>query len=97
MKRYILSIIALVLFATTFYAQEQTAAATNDSGPALTKKELRKQKVARRNLHYNILGGPSYTPDFGAVLGGSALMRSGRPWISFPFQAGKGSSSRRRS
>ena len=74
MKRYILSIIALVLFATTFYAQEQTAAATNDSVPALTKKELRKQKVARRNLHYNILGGPSYTPDFGAVLGGSALM-----------------------
>lgn len=62
MKRYILSIIALVLFATTFYAQEQTAAATNDSVPALTKKELRKQKVARRNLHYNILGGPSYTP-----------------------------------
>lgn len=38
------------------------------------QKELRKQKVARRNLHYNILGGPSYTPDFGAVLGGSALM-----------------------
>lgn len=38
MKRYILSIIALVLFATTFYAQEQTAAATNDSVPALTKK-----------------------------------------------------------
>ena len=74
MKRYILSIIALVLFATTLYAQEQTAAATNDSVPALTKKELRKQKVARRNLHYNILGGPSYTPDFGAVLGGSALM-----------------------
>ena len=72
MKRYILSIIALVLFATTLYAQEQTAAATNDSVPALTKKELRKQKVARRNLHYNILGGPSYTPDFGAVLGGSA-------------------------
>ena len=63
-----------MLFATTFYAQEQTAAATNDSVPALTKKELRKQKVARRNLHYNILGGPSYTPDFGAVLGGSALM-----------------------
>ena len=62
------------MFATTLYAQEQTAAATNDSVPALTKKELRKQKVARRNLHYNILGGPSYTPDFGAVLGGSALM-----------------------
>ena len=46
----------------------------NDTTPALTKRELRKQKVAKRNLHYNILGGPSYTPDFGAVLGGSALM-----------------------
>lgn len=26
-----------------------------------------------RNLHYNILGGPGYTPDFGVVLGVSAL------------------------
>ena len=68
MKKYIPSIIALVLFATTFYTLELTAATTNDSVPALSPKELRKQKVARRNLHYNILGGPSYTPDFGAVL-----------------------------
>ena len=30
--------------------------------------------MARRNFHYNILGGPSYTPDFGALIGGSALM-----------------------
>lgn len=44
MKRYILSIIALVLFATTFYAQEQTAAATNDSVPALTKKRTTQAK-----------------------------------------------------
>ena len=28
----------------------------------------------RRNIHYNILGGPSYTPDFGALIGGSALV-----------------------
>ena len=41
---------------------------------ALTKKELRRQKVASRNFHYNILGGPSYTPDFGVLVGGSALM-----------------------
>lgn len=46
----------------------------NDTVHALTKKELHKQKVARRNLHYNILGGPSYTPDFGALIGGSALL-----------------------
>ena len=38
------------------------------------KKELKKQKKAARNFHYNILGGPSYTPDFGLLIGGSALM-----------------------
>ena len=40
----------------------------------LTKKELHKQKVAKRNFHYNSLGGPSYSPDFGVLIGGSALM-----------------------
>lgn len=44
------------------------------SPTALSKRELRKQRVAKRNLHYNILGGPSYTPDFGFLIGGSALM-----------------------
>lgn len=47
---------------------------TADSLPALSRKELHGQKVAQRNLHYNILGGPGYTPDFGFTLGGSALM-----------------------
>ena len=74
MKKYILIIIVQVLAITATSAQEQTTVATNDTTPALTKKELRKQRVAHRNLHYNILGGPSYTPDFGAVLGGSALL-----------------------
>ena len=45
-----------------------------DSTPKLSKRELRQQRVAKRNLHYNILGGPSYTPDFGVLIGGSALM-----------------------
>lgn len=45
-----------------------------DSTPTLSKKELRRQRVAKRNFHYNILGGPSYTPDFGFLIGGSALM-----------------------
>lgn len=40
----------------------------------LSKKELHKQRVAKRNLHYNILGGPSYSPDFGFLVGGSALL-----------------------
>lgn len=65
MRKYILSIFTLILILTTVSAQEQTVTATNDTTPALTKKELRKQRVARRNFHYNILGGPSYTPFIG--------------------------------
>lgn len=45
-----------------------------DTTPTLSKKELRRLRVAQRNFHYNILGGPSYTPDFGLLIGGSALM-----------------------
>ena len=73
MRKYILSIFTLILILTTVSAQEQTVTATNDTTPALTKKELRKQRVARRNFHYNILGGPSYTPDFGALIGLSLI------------------------
>lgn len=40
----------------------------------LSAKELRKLRVAKRNLHYNILGGPSYTPDLGVLIGGSTLV-----------------------
>ena len=40
----------------------------------LKKKELRHRQISQRNFHYNILGGPSYTPDFGVLIGGSALM-----------------------
>ena len=52
----------------------QAVLSTEDSTHTLSKRELRKQRVARRNLHYNILGGPSYTPDFGVLVGGSALL-----------------------
>ena len=74
MKRYILGIFTIILTTVSVSAQEQSPTVTNDTTPALSKKELRKQRVARRNFHYNILGGPSYTPDFGALIGGSALM-----------------------
>lgn len=40
----------------------------------LTKRQLRREQVKNRNFHYNILGGPSYTPDYGVLIGGSALM-----------------------
>ena len=35
---------------------------------------LRSLSITNGNIHYNILGGPSYTPDFGALIGGSALV-----------------------
>lgn len=44
------------------------------NGSVMKNKEIRKRKKSQRNLHYNILGGPSYTPDFGMLIGGSALM-----------------------
>ena len=53
---------------------DSTVISLSDSIPALSKREIRRQRVAKRNLHYNILGGPSYTPDFGLLVGGSALM-----------------------
>ncbi len=75
MRKIILTITIAVLTFGGLSAQGQTETMNNDTtAHALSKKELHRQKVARRNLHYNILGGPSYTPDFGAVLGGSALL-----------------------
>lgn len=38
MRKYILSIFTLILILTTVSAQEQTVTATNDTTPALTKR-----------------------------------------------------------
>lgn len=73
MKRYIIGVLIATLPITAVMGQEEGVAIVKDSQLA-TKRELRRQKVAERNFHYNILGGPSYTPDFGVLLGGSALM-----------------------
>lgn len=73
MKKYILFFIALSITLTTV-AKEESLAKTDSTTTILTKKELHRQRVAQRNFHYNILGGPSYTPDFGVLIGGSALM-----------------------
>lgn len=71
----IISILLLFIWAVTgTNAQQREDVALNDSTPALTKKELRKLEKANRNFHYNILGGPSYSPDFGLLIGGSTLM-----------------------
>lgn len=86
MKRYIIGIWLAVLPVSATVAQTENATVQTEntviqteiipanSTPTLTKRELRRQRVAKRNLHYNILGGPSYTPDFGLLVGGSALL-----------------------
>ena len=74
MKKYILFLIALSVTLTTVAKEESLAKTDSTTTTILTKKELHRQRVAQRNFHYNILGGPSYTPDFGVLIGGSALM-----------------------
>lgn len=74
MKKYILFFIALSVTLTTVAKEESLAKTDPTTTTILTKKELHRQRVAQRNFHYNILGGPSYTPDFGVLIGGSALM-----------------------
>lgn len=83
MKCFIIMVMALMMGATTLLGQgtvQQETAQQDVSRQELKKtekelkKEARRQRVAERNFHYNILGGPSYTPDFGLLLGGSALM-----------------------
>ena len=70
MKKYIIGIWMALLPIGVMLAQTDSTRTVKD-----TKRELRRQRVAKRNLHYNILGGPSYTPDFGFLVGGSALDR----------------------
>ena len=74
MKKTISILLLFIWVVTDIKAQQREDVALNDSTPALTKKELRKLEKANRNFHYNILGGPSYSPDFGLLIGGSALM-----------------------
>ena len=74
MKKYILFFISLSVTLTTVAKEESLAKTDSTTTTILTKKELHRQRVAQRNFHYNILGGPSYTPDFGVLIGGSALM-----------------------
>lgn len=78
MKRYIIGILIAVLPIIAATAQDTLQVETPDTAlqekAPLSKKELRRQRLAKRNLHYNVLGGPSYTPDFGVLIGGSALL-----------------------
>lgn len=70
MKKYLL-ICIYCLFIIAGNAQESLKTACYASN---RRRKSSKTEKAARNFHYNILGGPSYTPDFGLLIGGSALM-----------------------
>ena len=75
MRKFILSLLMCLTVLSGFSQTDETLLDTASvTERPLTKKELHKLKVAKRNFHYNILGGPSYSPDFGVLIGGSALM-----------------------
>ena len=75
MKQFLYAFLLFWLITAGVQAQEvDSLSITTDTMRTPTKKELRKKRVAQRNFHYNILGGPSYSPDFGLLVGGSALM-----------------------
>ena len=75
MKHFLYAFLLFWLITAGVQAQEvDSLSTTTDTMRTPTKKELRKKRVAQRNFHYNILGGPSYSPDFGLLVGGSALM-----------------------
>ena len=75
MKKIILLCTACLLTIACL-AQEPTGIFASDtlSTPSSNIKKKHQKKSAERNLHYNILGGPSFSPDFGLLVGGSALM-----------------------
>ncbi|MDR0938791.1 MAG: outer membrane protein assembly factor [Mediterranea sp.] len=70
MRKYVLPIIAALLSVDI----PATAQPVGDSLSTLSRYEPPEEQTPRRNLRYNILGGPAYTPDFGLLIGGSALM-----------------------
>ena len=76
MKKSVLITIFLLSLITVsaLQAQETKNDSLTSHDSVFSQKELRRQRVAKRNFHYNILGGPSYSPDFGLLVGGSALM-----------------------
>jgi len=73
-SRFLICNLFFFLVSIPIIAQENSISPDTISTIPLSKKELRKERVKNRNFHYNILGGPGYTPDYGFLFGGSALM-----------------------
>lgn len=75
LKKVMYLFIVICAISTQSQAENVTGSISQDTiNQTLTKRQLRREKVKNRNFHYNILGGPSYTPDYGVLIGGTALM-----------------------
>lgn len=80
LKRFITIALILLLYSLGYAAYASSPMPADSliqdsiTKSRLAKKQLRKERVKKRNFHYNILGGPSYTPDYGVLVGGTALM-----------------------
>ena len=80
MKNF-LTLLLLLISYTTVYSQDPYSAkninfsSTDSLFVEDRKKDSHKGKSKKdKNVHYNILGGPSYSPDFGFLIGGSGLV-----------------------
>lgn len=79
----ILSLLLFLVCIMNIYSQDPYSAqnisfSNNDSTfidkDGKAEDDSKKKDKKKRNVHYNILGGPSYSPDFGFLVGGSALV-----------------------
>ena len=68
--RMLLVLAVILLAGTTAGARSLDA----DSLRTTTADSLAAKPASERNLRFSILGGPGYTPDFGVLVGGSALL-----------------------
>ena len=74
MKQNIRYFLLFLLLAANLSAHATRLSSHADTAQTASAQDKYQEKFKQRNLHYNILGGPSYTPDFGLVVGGSGLL-----------------------
>ena len=71
----IISVVSLIMLSqiSAVAARVSSEEIALPPGDSLSAREMRRSRRASRNMRFSILGGPSYSPDFGLVIGGSAL------------------------
>lgn len=62
--------VAILASTAALVSEASNIVEVNDSVQTITEEPIKKEK----NLKFSILGGPGYTPDYGVLIGGSALL-----------------------